>query len=252
MLAGIGFGVGTIGTLIGAGGGFLMVPILLYLDANEPPEIITAISLSVVFFNSLSGSVAYAYRRRISYKSGTLFALASIPGVLLGVVAVQEVSREIFEPIFAGVLILGAIYLLLNSVGKNISQMPGHNFQLSTKSLWTGSVLSLFVGFVSSFLGIGGGVIHVPALTHLLGFPIHVATATSHFVLAITSLIGVIYHFVRGDLSSHFMRVVFLALGAVIGAQLGAKLSEMFEGKWIIRALSIALLAVGLRLIWVW
>ena len=54
-----------------------------------------------------------------------------------------------------------------------------------------GIVASLGVGFLSSIFGIGGGVIHVPLMIYLLGFPVHVATATSHFVLACSSAFGV-------------------------------------------------------------
>ena len=54
--------------------------------------------------------------------------------------------------------------------------------------------ISLAVGYLSSFLGIGGGIIHVPALVYLLDFPVHIATATSHFVLAIMALTGTLVH----------------------------------------------------------
>jgi uncharacterized protein len=64
----IGFIIGTIGTLIGAGGGFLLVPILLLLDPHMAPDVVTGISLAVVFFNAASGSVAYARMGRIAYK----------------------------------------------------------------------------------------------------------------------------------------------------------------------------------------
>ena len=57
---------------------------------------------------------------------------------------------------------------------------------------------SVVVGFLSSFLGIGGGVVHVPLLVAVLGFPTHVATATSHFVLAIMALVATITHVVSG------------------------------------------------------
>jgi uncharacterized membrane protein YfcA len=80
----LGFVIGAYGTLIGAGGGFVLVPILLLLYPNESPEIITCISLAVVFFNALSGSLAYSRMRRIDYKSGLLFSLATIPGAILG------------------------------------------------------------------------------------------------------------------------------------------------------------------------
>jgi uncharacterized membrane protein YfcA len=66
----LGVVTGAYGTLIGAGGGFVLMPLLLLLYRDESPEIITSISLAVVFFNALSGSLAYARMKRIDYKSG--------------------------------------------------------------------------------------------------------------------------------------------------------------------------------------
>ncbi|MBD0278392.1 MAG: TSUP family transporter, partial [Flavisolibacter sp.] len=65
MLTGIGFLVGCIGTLIGAGGGFILVPVLLLLFPGLRAEAITSISLGVVFLNAFSGTVAYARMKRI-------------------------------------------------------------------------------------------------------------------------------------------------------------------------------------------
>ena len=112
-----------------------------------------------------------------------------------------------------------------------------------------GLVISVAVGYISSFLGIGGGIIHVPALCYLLNFPIHVATATSHFILAIMALTGTVVHILSGTFSQGVHRTLSLAIGVVIGAQIGARLSEKIKGGWIIRGLAIALGLVGLRIL---
>ena len=78
VLAGVGTGI--YGTLVGLGGGFVVVPLLLYLYPEESPRIITAVSLAVVFFNALSGTLAYARMRRIDYSTGLPYALATVPG----------------------------------------------------------------------------------------------------------------------------------------------------------------------------
>ena len=112
-----------------------------------------------------------------------------------------------------------------------------------------GIVLSVFVGFISSLLGVGGGFIHVPVLTRLLNFPVHVATATSQFVLAVMALAGTLVHIVNGVFVSGIRRTLLLALGVVVGAQFGAALSNRVGGKMIIRGLAVGLALVGLRLI---
>ncbi|MGH3000420.1 MAG: sulfite exporter TauE/SafE family protein, partial [Gaiellaceae bacterium] len=96
ILVAIGVGVGTFGTIVGAGGGFILTPILLLLYPHDSPRTITAISLAVVFFNAASGSVAYARQRRIDYRSGVVFAIATLPGAVGGALLVGHVSRHVF------------------------------------------------------------------------------------------------------------------------------------------------------------
>lgn len=93
----LGLAVGAFGTLIGAGGGFILVPILLLMYPDKSPETITSISLAVVFFNALSGSIAYSKMKRIDYKSGLIFATATIPGSVLGALTVSHIPRHLFN-----------------------------------------------------------------------------------------------------------------------------------------------------------
>lgn len=258
----VGFIIGAYGTLIGAGGGFVLVPFLLLLYPTESPEIITSISLAVVFFNALSGSVAYARSGRIDYQSGALFAVATIPGAILGALTTTYIPRRVFDVMLGLLMIVGAVFLLWRphkeqsargretqrSLVRNLVEVNGtaHTFSY-TPSIGVG--LSLVVGYLSSLLGIGGGIIHVPALVHLLNFPVHIATATSHFVLAIMALTGTLVHIITGTFHHGIRRTIALSLGVLPGAQLGAWLSHRVHGEWIIRGLAIALGLVGIRLL---
>jgi uncharacterized membrane protein YfcA len=257
----IGFLVGTFGTLIGAGGGFIMVPVLLFMYPNLNPESITAISLTVVCFNALSGTIAYAYKKRIDYKSAIIFSLAASPGTILGVYAISFVPRKSFEFGFGLFMVLISIYLFFGAK-KSIeltlkkSKHPvrilvdreGHEHQISYNST-VGIILSVVVGFLSSLSGIGGGIIHVPAMVKLLDFPVHIATATSHAILMVMAAIGVMEHYLRGNLNSSFHQIIFLVPSVMLGAQLGAHLSSKVRGTWIIKGLAIALASVGVRLL---
>src|SRR3954468_23856209 len=104
-LVALGFAVGAYGTLIGAGGGFVLVPLLLLLYPDEPPELITSISLAVVFFNALSGTVAYAHQRRVDFLAGNSFALATVPGAIAGAIVVSYLPRNLFDVAFALLLL---------------------------------------------------------------------------------------------------------------------------------------------------
>ena len=108
-------------------------------------------------------------------------------------------------------------------------------------------LIILFASVLGATVGIGGGVMHVPLMIYLLGFPVHVATATSHFVLACSSLFGVISHFLLDHIV--WIPAVCISIGAAIGAQIGAKISQKTKSKVILLLLSCAMFALGLRLI---
>jgi uncharacterized protein len=267
----LGFLIGAFGTLIGAGGGFILVPILLLVYPNEKTELITAISLAVVFFNALSGSFAYARMKRVDYKSGIVFSIATIPGAILGALSTAFVPRRAFDLIFGILMTIAAVVLWLSAKEERSTSPRPKVVQVSEKArtrltqrhlvdaegvhydyafdLRLGTVLSIFVGYLSSLLGVGGGFIHVPALTRLLNFPVHIATATSHFVLAVMALTGTLVHVVQGVFVHGARRTAVLAIGVLVGAQAGAWISNRVGGKMIIRGLAVALLFVGIRLI---
>ncbi len=260
LLVLLGFAVGAFGTIVGAGGGFILTPILLILYPHESAQTLTAISLTVVFFNAASGSVAYARQRRIDYRSGTIFALATIPGSIGGALLVGVVSRQVFDAIMGVVLAALAIWLIAGErwplrqarghlERRVLTDRAGETYQYSVPVI-RGAIYSLAVGFLSSFLGIGGGVIHVPLLVRALGFPTHLATATSHFVLAIMAGTGTITHVVIGSFHHHGLRrTIALAAGVVAGAQLGAHISLRLNGRVIHWLLAVALIALSLRLL---
>lgn len=255
----LGFAVGTFGTLIGAGGGFILVPVLVLLYSDMKPDVVTSISLAVVFINAGSGSFAYARMKRIDYKSAIAFGLATLPGSIAGALLTGMIPRHAFNIILGLVLMAIAIFLFIKpsegayarkagTTHRHLADAGGEVYDYSF-SLWKGIILSFFVGFLSSLLGIGGGIIHVPALTSLLNFPTHIATATSHFVLAIMALAGTIVHLATGTLQQGLRTTLCIGGGVLLGAQLGAFLSHKVKPKGIIRALAVALLIVGVRLL---
>jgi uncharacterized membrane protein YfcA len=261
LLAFIGLFIGAFGTLIGAAGGFLLVPILLFLYPDETPATITSITLTVAFFNAFSGSVAYGRLKRIDYRSGLLFSVTTVPGAILGAYIVEFLSRGVFQYVFGSILLVVSAYLLLRPrktltagfllrwpAGRNITDRDGNNYRYSY-NLPLAMAIAFFIGIASGLLGIGGGIIHVPAMTQILFFPIHIATATSHFVVAITTLAAIITHIVAGTFSSDIGRVAVLSVGAVIGAQFGARISQRVKGSLIVRLLALGLAIVALRLL---
>ncbi len=261
MLAAIGLFIGAFGTLIGVAGGFLLVPILLFLYPEETPATITSITLTVAFFNALSGSIAYGRMKRIDYRSGLLFSTVAVPGAIVGAYVIDLLNRGVFQYIFGSLLLVVSAYLVLRperkisassglkwQVSRDITDGQNNNYKYSY-NLLAGMTIASFVGVIAGLLGIGGGIIHVPAMTQILYFPVHIATATSHFVVAISTLAAIITHIVAGTYTGDIGRVAVLSAGAVIGAQFGARLSQKVKASLIVRLLAIGLAVVALRLL---
>jgi uncharacterized protein len=261
LLCLLGFGVGVFGTLVGAGGGFILTPVLLLLYPSSTPALITAISLVVVFFNAGSGSIAYARQRRIDYRSGLVFAACTVPGSVVGVLLADRISRPTFDVIMGVSLTALAVWLAQGreephghaqgrGAPREITDREGKQYRYRA-NVRLGAIASVGVGFVSSFLGIGGGVVHVPLLVAVLGFPTHVATATSHFVLAFMAAAATITHVISGTFHHGvgLRRAAALSVGVVFGAQLGAILSKRLSGRMIQHLLAAGLVVLGIRLI---
>lgn len=263
LLVPLGFAVGGFGTLVGAGGGFILVPVLLFLHPDQSANEITATSLLVVLANSLSGSAAYGRQRRIDYRSGFAFAAGTIPGAIAGAFVVGFLPRRAFDSLFAAVLGGTALWLFFRSgpggfaepvtgrgvVRRIISDRYGNTYFYSFK-LAKGIALAVAVGFFSSLLGIGGGIIHVPIMSTILHFPVHVAVATSQFVLMFMSGEATIVHVATGTLgwNQSLGEAALIAAGAIPGAQAGAWLGRRVHGSLISRALAASLLVASVRL----
>lgn len=247
----IGLLVGILGTIIGAGGGFILIPFLIILFPEKTPEEITAISLAVVFFNSLSGTYAYHKMKRTDYRSGLIFAISTLPGAILGSLIIALVTNNLFNLIFGLILITLAIFLFLkpvNSSDSNLDKLE-NNINITVNKKWPGFLINLTIGFISTILGIGGGIIRVPALVHLLNFPVHIATATSQFIVVIMSFSSSILHLINGNITKNLIPILTLSITAIIGAQIGARLSNKFHDTNIIRILALALTIIGVRMI---
>ena len=253
ILLTMGVGAGALGSLVGAGGGFLLVPALLLMYQEQTTAQVTAVSLIVVFFTAFSGSINYAWMRRIDYQAGLAFAIAAAPTAMLGAYLSHYVPRTYFDPAMALLLIGVAVFLgvrppvVLEGEAGATSLPRGH---LGPRGLSLGCVLNAYIGLLSGLMGIGGGVVGVPVLVKVLRFSPHVATATSLFALTITAFCGVLVHVAHGRLAQVGDRALFLAMGVMMGAQLGPKISTRLRGTGLLRLLAVVLVCVGARILW--
>ncbi len=250
----LGIFLGAFGTLVGTGGGFILVPVLLWLYPDQHPVFITSISLAVVSVNSFSGVLAYKRMQRIDFRSGAVFALATAPGAVLGALSTAHIPRDAFD-FFIGVLLISSCFLLLARTHRQKKQglpeqappMTVGQWQIPRKTLVIGATLSFAIGFFSSMLGISGGIFQVPVMVYGLGFPVHIAVATSEFVLALKGLAATSVHVVSGAIFQGLQQIIVLSVGVALGAQVGAWLSNHVKGEWIMQVLALSIGSIGLR-----
>ena len=280
--------VGCYGTLVGIGGGPLIVPMVATFYTYSTIELI-GVSTFVVFCNTLSGTLAYWRERRIDMVSATKFGLAAIPGALITVAVMYHIHLNLFSFIFGFFLLLLALYILLhprdnegaatarpfwknkadlgkaaassrlshidevildrpqesNHAHRVIVDRSGHRFEYTVNEA-LGVGVTAVIGVLSSFLGIGGGLIQMPALVYILSFPVHVATATSHFITAINAGFTLIPIMSHGSMP--YKTALCMGLGSVIGAQFGAKLSNRIDGKKLLFLLVPVFLLLAVKL----
>ena len=243
-----GVGVAALGTLIGAGGGIIFVPLFLYMFPDWTPAQIVGTSLFVVMCNAISGSVAYVKQKKVLYSAAILFSIATFPGSYLGAIASGNFDENSFRLWFGLFLLCMSGFIGFKNMKKGERKEEQLTRSEVTYNKPLGVFISIFVGFISSIFGIGGGLIHVPALIYLMSFPTHMATATSHFILAISTMVGVAEHFILDHI--RFFVAIPCSIGAIFGAQLGAQISKRLKAKSILMVLSVGVGLLALRLIY--
>ena len=186
----VGIFVGLLGSLLGIGGGVVIVPLLVFAWGYEP-QVAIGTSVLVVLLNSISGTLGYMRKKQVCVDAAIKFAIATVPGAFLGSYAAEYLQGRLFYGVF-GLFFLGVAYNMFTKAGKK-DGTTGANAQVPEHYNWQLGVLcSIFVGFLASILGIGGGIVHVPFMAYILQFPVHVAIATSTCILAVSSLSGML------------------------------------------------------------
>lgn len=246
-----------------------MVPIfLIFLGNGITPAQATATSLAVVFFNAVSGSVSYLRQGRVDVRTAIIFGITTFPGAIIGTFVSRYFANRPFYIAFGLLLIAIAVFLNVRPDPKQATYEPLKPGEVRTLpwgwvarvieersgethayafNMAGGIALSFAIGFLSSIFGIGGGIIHVPAMVFLFNFPAHIATATAILALLLSSGVATVSNVLQGNV--RWLIMLGLTLGVIPGAQIGATLSKRVGGKGILRALSFALALAGVRLL---
>ncbi len=252
---------GFLAGLLGVGGGVIMVPMLFYLfpTLGFPPEVAVHMalgtSLASATFLSLSSSMAHIKRGHF-HKEGFPFVAA---GGLLGAVVGSTIATHV-----NGVLLKKAFALLLfyaaARIGLNVGAKEGVEEEIVTPRPAILFPVGLAVGTLASFFGIGGGVVAVPLMVIIIGFPMTLAVGTSASLIPFITGMGAAGYAFFGSHSGislpphslgyvHLPSWISLVVGGTVGAQVGARLTDRVRVSLLRRAFAVLLLFTGVKIL---
>lgn len=262
----IGFGVGVLGTLVGAGGGFIVVPVLM-LAFGLPPTLAAGTSLVMVTANALAGTASYARQGKVDWRSGLFLTVTAYPGTLAGAWLAPRLDPSRFHLLFGILLVLLAGWMATRAlrgqereaaaldraeetgwlrIVRPVTLRDGTVYRFSFNGLFA-ALTSFGVGVAGAMLGIGGGPLLVPLMINGLNYPVHVATATAQFMILLTSAGAALLYLAVGNLVPSY--ALALSLGVLAGAPAGAWLSTRTRPLSIVWIMSVVLAFLGVRLI---
>ncbi len=243
--------IATVGSMTGLGGGFLCVPFLVIAWKLDRPEAVL-ISLTMILANSSSSSVSYVRSKMVDFKVVLLLSLFGIPALFIGYLLLESMETHIFDLLFAILLIAVTTYILISRINKT---KKGKEEATGTKERGKEKnddrrliphfsiPLSFLAGLVSSAFGIGGGAILMPLQVGLLKMNVKRAVATSMFIIMLMT--GVRVFVISGGAFEYSIGIP-MALGAILGAQIGARIVKRIEGQYILYILASFLFFISI------
>jgi uncharacterized membrane protein YfcA len=268
-LIALGLGAGAYGSLIGAGGGFIIAPLLILVFGVDH-RLAVGSALLTVALSSISGSFSFLRLHYVDLRSAVLFSISAIPGTIIGVIGLRYVSGHVFEIIYGFLLLALCGYILYTQRGSPARSTPAldqqpapihddfwhHTHTVATtdrgKFQYTYNepaalTLNSLLGVISGFLGNGGGPFRTPALVYLFHFPVLIAVGTSLVSQVVASTIGSGVHIIEGNVD--YPVALLSGLGVVVGAQVGVRVACVTQARSLLRFLALAIGAIGIQLL---
>jgi uncharacterized membrane protein YfcA len=254
LLALAGVGAGAFGSLLGLGGGVLLVP-LLTLGFGYPIIVAAGASLVAVIATSAGAASHYVRTGQADVRLGLVLEMATVVGALVGGLLAGFVPERVLAVGFAGLLAYVAFTLGRRAMAGDADdsateEEADHGHRPLTRRLAVPALAGAGVaGVVSSLLGIGGGIVKVPLVHLVLGRSMRVSVATSNFVIGVTAAAGAYPYLVRGDVDAGVAGpvIVGVAAGAFIGARIGRRINPRLLGAVFVVVLLYTAVQMALR-----
>jgi uncharacterized membrane protein YfcA len=254
MIAG-GTAAGVFGSLLGLGGGILLVPLLTLgfgLDLRQA----VGVSLVSVIVTSGASAGVYLQRHVANLRLGMTLELFTASGAMIGALIAFLLSDRVLAGLFAVLLVYVAATMLRRGTADeaappdeadplaNEAGDPPFSASLggpgyAVRNVGFGAIGSVGAGVVSALLGVGGGLIKVPVMHVVMGVPLRVATATSNLMIGVTASASAVIYLLRGEIDPYVAGPI--AIGAFVGASIGSRAAPRIELR-VLRILFVVVL----------
>ncbi len=254
---------GTVGALLGLGGGIIVVPTLTLLLGID---IRLAIGASIVAVIATSSGAAATYLRDevSNLRLGMFLETSTAAGALIGAIVGGLVDPGWLYIAFALVLLGGAAAMWRHTDARTpvagsddladrfalhgtLRERDGSVTRYAVRRTRLGLAVSGAAGVISGLLGVGGGIIKVPLMHLAMGVPMRAATATSNLMIGVTAAASASVFLTRGQVDPVIVAPVML--GVVIGARIGARLLPFARGSQLRAAFTVVLVIVAVQMI---
>ena len=259
LMLGGGAAAGLFGSLLGLGGGILIVPILTF-GFDLPLRDAVGVSLVSVIVTSGASAGVYLERRIANLRLGMVLELFTAVGALIGGLVAFLLDERVLAGLFAALLVYVAVTMGRNSARSTgpsgdargtppeiaapsggssafVDRLSGSEYRV--RRLGPGAAGSVGAGVVSALLGIGGGAVLVPVMHLAMGVPLRVATATSNLMIGVTATASAIIYLLRGGIDPFIAGPT--AIGVFLGATLGSRTAHRVDVR-VLRLLFVVVL----------
>lgn len=264
LLAATGLIAAIVGSLIGLGGGIVIVPVLIFLGAELgmldgiTPQIAVGTSSLVLVFIGLSSVISYNKNKQVDWKNGKYLLYGIIPGAMLGSYTSSLFTVDSLKLYFGLFIILVSFILLIRDKIKPMKVFQDERYvRPHTDGAgevhyygfppYIGVIGSLLAGFAAGLFGVGGGALMTPMMIILFLMPPSIAVGTSMFLVLFGSISSATGHLLQGNI--HFFYALTLIPAAYVGAKLGVKLNKRLDSNTVVFILRMVLFLLGIYMI---
>ncbi len=236
----IGLFAGLVGSLLGLGGGVIVVPALILIGFPVKSAVMLSIFVTIATWSMASEK--YLRSGLVDFRVAFLLGLGTSLGAFLGSRVLAFIPDRVVLVLF---LMMLAFIGVSNLVARDFSR---EDFRLSPPRVAGAFSFMLFAGTMSAVLGIGAGVFKVFAMDRILRMPYRMATATSMFLIGITASTSALYYGTLPDFSPR--TVGFVALGTLVGAFVGSRLMLRLPVRTLRIIFTAVVVLLGVSLLW--